>query len=60
MSKQQTLHAKAIKCLCEMEKIIDELHRAGPCPLEGWNALLNTKRRLQALSNRCGTRCEEE
>lgn len=46
--------------MAELEQIIDQMHQAGRCPLDGWNALLNTKQRLQALANRCGTRCEDD
>jgi hypothetical protein len=60
MSKQQPLHSKAIKHLVELEKTIDAMHDAGACSRDGWNALLNTKQRLESLAKRCGTRCEEE
>lgn len=54
MSKQRTLHARAIKKMCELEAIIDQLKGAGPDQLDGWNALLNTRERLQGLVGRTG------
>ena len=52
MSKQQRLHQKAIKHLAEVEAIIDDLKAAGPCPLDGDNALANVRQRLADLSRR--------
>lgn len=60
MSTQRDLHGKAIKHLNELEAIIDRMKRAGPCDLDGWNALLNTKQRLIGLVGRCGDRCEDD
>jgi hypothetical protein len=55
MTKQQRLHAKALKHFRELEKIIDDLKAAGPCKLDGNNALLNTRDWLRQLSGRCRT-----
>ena len=53
MSKQQDLHARALKRLADLERIIDQLKAAGPCRLNRWNALLNTREWLVALAGRC-------
>jgi len=52
MTKQQKLHRQAIKHLAALEEIIDELKSAGPCDLDGSNAILNVRERLLGLSQR--------
>lgn len=54
MSKQQTLHRKALQHIRTLEGLIDQMKAAGPCPLDGDNALLNTKSRLEQLARRTG------
>lgn len=54
MSKQRTLHEKVIKKLSDLETLIDQLKAAGPDELDGYNALLNTRERLEGLSQRAG------
>jgi hypothetical protein len=51
--KQRDLHAKAIKRFDELEKLIDQMKQAGPHPLDGWNALMNTKEQIEGLARRC-------
>ena len=52
LSQQQKLHHKAKGHLAALEEIIDQLKSAGPCPLDGENAIMNIKERLAALSRR--------
>jgi hypothetical protein len=52
LSQQQKLHHKAKGYLAALEEIIDQLKSAGPCPLDGENAIMNIKERLAALSRR--------
>lgn len=55
MTRQRTLHAKAADAIRKLETVIDGLKRAGPCPLDGNNALRNVEERLRAiLENRFG------
>ena len=49
---QRTLHAKAIRCFGELQDIIDQLKNLGPHELDGDNALLNVRERLESLSRR--------
>jgi hypothetical protein len=53
MTKQQKLHAKARNHFRDLESIIDELKAAGPCKLDGNNALLNVREWLSQLAGRC-------
>ena len=53
MSKQWDLQCKFLKRVGEIERIIDGLKSAGPCPLDGWNALKNVEAHLNALAGRC-------
>lgn len=53
MTMQQKLHAKAIEHLIGLENVIDKLKGLGPCELDGKNALMNTRQRLNDLANRC-------
>lgn len=46
------LHAEAQKMWPKLEKLIDELKRAGPHSLDGTNALSNTRQWLKDLSQR--------
>lgn len=55
MTKQQKLHAKALKRFRDLENIIDDLKAAGPCEQDGNNALLNTRDWLRQLAGRCRT-----
>lgn len=52
---QQRLHAKALKHFRDLENLIDALKQAGPCELDGNNALLNTRQWLRQLAGRCNT-----
>ena len=54
-TKQQKLHTKALKHFRELEAIIDAMKAAGPCDLDGDNALLNTRHWLRQLAGRCTT-----
>ena len=55
MTQQQKLHAKASDAIRALETAIDNLKSAGPCPLDGNNALRNIEERLRAiLENRLG------
>ena len=47
MSKQQDLHAEAITYIRNLERVVDALKNAGPCPLDGYNALDNIRERLE-------------
>ena len=55
MTRQQKLHAKARKHFRDLEAIIDGFKAAGPCRLDGNNALLNTQHWLRQLAGRCET-----
>jgi hypothetical protein len=49
MTQQRTLHDQAGEHLSALESIIDDLKAAGACPLDGWNALLNIRDRMQGI-----------
>jgi hypothetical protein len=53
MRTQQKLHAEALKHLRDLEAIIDALKAAGPCDLDGDNAILNVQDWLIQLAGRC-------
>jgi len=55
MTTQQKLHAKALKQFRDLEGIIDDLKAAGPCKLDGNNAILNVRDWLNQLAGRCET-----
>ncbi|MCG5240062.1 hypothetical protein ACIU1J_01785 [Azospirillum doebereinerae] len=52
MSKQQTLHRKGLSAAAQLATVIDGLKAAGPCPLDGRNALLNLRQQIEGLLNR--------
>ncbi len=52
MSKQQDLHRTGLTAVADLERIIDRLKDAGPCPLDGRNALLNLRQHVEGLLNR--------
>lgn len=55
MTRQQKLHAEATSAIRRLEAAIDGLKNAGPCPLNGNNALRNLEECLRAiLDNRLG------
>ncbi|WP_316232947.1 hypothetical protein [Bradyrhizobium sp. SZCCHNPS2010] len=54
MTTQKRLHSKAVRHIRELDEIIDKLKDAGPCQLDGDNAMLNVKDRLVYLAQRCG------
>lgn len=49
MTRQQKLHAEATNAIRRLESAIDGLKSAGPCPLNGNNALRNLEERLRAI-----------
>ncbi len=51
-TKQQRLHREALRAIAKLETLIDELKSAGPCPLDGRNALLNTHEQIKGLLGR--------
>lgn len=53
MTKQRKLHGRALKHFQDLEVIIDELKAAGPDNLDGDNAILNVRERLNQLAGRC-------
>lgn len=52
MTKQQNLHRAGLSAVADLEKLIDRLKEAGPCPLEGRNALMNLRQQIEGLLNR--------
>lgn len=52
MSKQQTLHRKGLSAVAQLEHVIDGLKAAGPCPLDGRNAIMNLRQQIEGLLNR--------
>lgn len=52
MSKQQNLHRTGLAAVAYLERIIDDLKAAGPCPMDGQNALLNLRQQIEGLLNR--------
>ncbi len=53
MTRQQKLHRRLRVELLELEELIDKLKAAGPCELDGPNALQNVRERLHGLAGRC-------
>ena len=49
MSEQQDLHHKASSLISKLEWIIDQIKIAGPCPLDGKNALMNIAEKLDSI-----------
>ncbi|WP_372394006.1 hypothetical protein ABMY26_00860 (plasmid) [Azospirillum sp. HJ39] len=52
MTKQQNLHRAGMSAVADLEKLIDRLKEAGPCPLDGRNALMNLLQRIEGALNR--------
>ncbi|MCG5239563.1 hypothetical protein MCW82_07245 [Azospirillum doebereinerae] len=52
MSKQQTLHRKGLSAVTQLATVIDGLKAAGPCPLDGRNAITNLRQQIEGLLNR--------
>lgn len=52
MTKQQNLHRAGLSAVADLEKLIDRLKEAGPCPLDGRNALMNLRQHVEGLLNR--------
>lgn len=52
MTKQQNLHRVGLSAVADLERLIDRLKEAGPCPLDGRNALMNLREQVQGLLNR--------
>lgn len=52
MTKQQNLHRAGLSAVADLEKLIDSLKEAGPCPLDGRNALMNLRQQIEGLLNR--------
>lgn len=52
MTKQQNLHRAGLSAVADLERLIDRLKEAGPCPLDGRNGLMNLRERVEGLLNR--------
>jgi hypothetical protein len=52
MTKQQKLHRQGLAAVTKLETVLDGLKAAGPCPLDGRNALLNLRQQVEGLLNR--------
>ncbi|KJR62567.1 hypothetical protein VY88_27105 [Azospirillum thiophilum] len=52
MTKQQNLHRAGLSAVADLERLIDRLKEAGPCPLDGRNALMNLRQLTEGLLNR--------
>ncbi|WP_372400749.1 hypothetical protein ABMY26_36395 (plasmid) [Azospirillum sp. HJ39] len=52
MTKQQNLHRAGLSAVADLERLIDRLKEAGPCPLDGRNALMNLRQRIEGALNR--------
>ncbi|RJF81095.1 hypothetical protein D3877_12790 [Azospirillum cavernae] len=52
MTKQQKLHQAGLAAVTKLETVLDGLKAAGPCPLDGRNAVLNLRQQVEGLLNR--------